>query len=72
MAKPNIRKKAEILYMLFADALYSARPEETVEQVRNRLYHGVNDEERAALESLIMERRVSYASTQEAEMPAAE
>lgn len=60
MSTKNTRKAAERLYMLFADALYSAEPTDTAAQMRNRLFRDVNDEERAALEALVAERRATY------------
>lgn len=70
MAKSQARKNAERLFNMFADALYSALPTETIEQVRTRLFRGVTDEDRAALESLITEHRQNYTPKEEREIEA--
>lgn len=57
----NKQSQAEILYMLLADALYSCDPTESVKQAKDRVLRGVNREDMAALESLIVERRKLYA-----------
>lgn len=53
--------QAEILYMLLADALYSCDPAESVKQAKDRVLRGVNREDLAALDALVMERRKLYA-----------
>ena len=53
--------EAERLYMMLADALWSALGTDSAETVRNRVLHEVNDATRAEVEALIEERRKLYA-----------
>lgn len=55
--------QAERLYMLLADALWSAEGTDSAATVRNRVMEGTNDSLRAEVEALIRGRRLLYTQT---------
>lgn len=61
----------DLLYMQIADGFLHALPDETMEQVRNRLLRNVYDDQRAALERMIVARRPADAPAKDEE-PAVE
>ncbi len=62
MAKQRQPKTAEELYYLFADALYNGSENETVGQVRDRIFRDAwTDDERAAIETYMQKQRGKWA-----------
>ncbi len=62
MAKQRTPKTAEEMFYLFADALYSGDANETVGQVRDRIFRDAwTDDERGAFEKFVQKQREKFA-----------
>ncbi len=62
MAKQRTPKTAEEMFYLFADALYSGDANETIGQVRERIFRDAwTDDERTAFDTYVQKQRSKYA-----------
>lgn len=59
--KPIIKlTRAETLYYMLADAMFSLDPGETIGRARSRILSGAQDEELAELAGIVNEKRKLY------------